>query len=213
MSLCPRLDRYLANNSIKIRKVVILFISDDYHRPVWEIPAPTFACLSSLLDCHADESYFYRLPPPEEMPSWIAKVRTARESPRMHLKLKASALLPASYGVYRRLWQQILFANAERGSRAAIAELIRLYGPENIAFIHLPQKNEIASGPNKLGLRARRAIEEAGGKVFDGFKLCQMTAADYYPHDEHPNQSGYGKIAVCATEVINQLVTASRRED
>ncbi|MBV8890379.1 MAG: hypothetical protein JO266_00085 [Acidobacteria bacterium] len=49
--------------------------------------------------------------------------------------------------------------------------------------------------------------------MFDGFKLCQMKAVDYYSHDEHPNQSGYRKIAVCATDVIKQLVTAERRED
>ena len=208
-----RLDRYLVRKNIQIRKVVVLFISDDYHRPVWNIPPQTFACLSSLSSCRADESFFYRLPPAEEMSSWIAKVRAAREPLRMHLKMKASALFPASYAIYSHFRQQILFANAERGSRAAITELIRIYGPENIVFIHLPQKDEIDSGPNNLGLRARRAIEDARGKMFDGFKLCQMTAADYYPRDEHPNKSGYEKIAACAAHVINQLITAGHRED
>ena len=77
-------------------------------------------------------------------------------------------------------------------SRAAIAELVRIYGAENVAFLHLPQKDE-ANGPNKLGLKARHAIEEVGGKVFDGFALCGLTAADYYVNDEHPNRGGYAK--------------------
>jgi hypothetical protein len=124
-----RLNRYLVSNDIQIRKAVILFISDDYRRPAWDLPKSTLTCLSSLSSCHADESYFYRLPDPPEMSSWIAKVRTARQAPRMHLKrmhlkLKVSALLPASYGVYSRLRQQIVFANAEQGSRAAISKIL-----------------------------------------------------------------------------------------
>jgi len=208
-----KLDRYLVSKNIQIRKVVVLFISDDYHRPVWNIPPAVFACLSALSRCRAEESYFYRLPPPNQMSSWITKVRTARGPVRPHLKMSASALLPASYSVYTYFRQQILFAKAEQGSRAAIAELIRIYGPKNIAFIHLPQKDEIDLGPNNLGLKARRAIEDAGGKLFDDFELCQMTAADYYPNDEHPNPRGYSKIAVCAAKVINQLVIAGRRGD
>lgn len=201
-----QLDRDLEQKNIHIRKAVVLFISDDYHRPVWDVPPQTLACLSALSSCHADESYFYRLPAPDEMSAWIAKVRSAREPAKIRLKMKVSALLPASYSVYRYFRQQIVFAKAERGSAAAIAELIRIYGSKNIAFIHLPEKDELEVGPRKLGLRARRAIEDAGGTVFDGFTLCKMTAADYYPNDEHPNKSGYSKIAACAAAVIKRLV-------
>ena len=36
------LDRYLAAQNIQVRKLLVLFISDDYHRPVWSICAPHF---------------------------------------------------------------------------------------------------------------------------------------------------------------------------
>jgi hypothetical protein len=84
-------------------------------------------------------------------------------------------------------------ARDERGeqeSRAAIAEFIKTYGPENVAFIHLPRKEEIDSGPDVFGLKARRAIQEAGVRLFDGFKLCGLVAADYHPNDLHPNSRG-----------------------
>jgi hypothetical protein len=99
---------------------------------------------------------------------------------------------------------------AEQESHAAIAELIRIYGPENIAFFHLPEKEEVDQGPAALGLKARRAIEEAGGRLYDGFKFCHMTVADYYPNDDHPNKNGYTKIAACAAEVINDLAAEGR---
>ena len=205
-----KLDRYLTGKNIRIKKLLVIFISDDYHRPVWNMPAPVFPCLSGSPLCRVGYSYFYRLPPPDEMSSWIAKVRTARGPLRPHLELKTAALLPASYSVYMYFKQLILFGRAEEESRTAIDELIKLYGKSNIAFLHLPQKNELAYGPDSLGLKARRAIQEAGGKLFDGFKLCKLTQKDYYINDDHPNRSGYAKIAACTADVINELEVVDR---
>lgn len=197
-----KLDRYLTAQNIQVQKLLVLFISDDYHRPVWNFAPDVSECLSAPALCSVEKSYFYRLPPPEEMSSWIARVRTAREP----MKPRASALLPAGASVHMYFRQLILFVTAEKGSHAAIAELIRIYGAKNVAFLHLPQKDEVDHGPDSLGLRARRAIEDAGGKLYDGFKLCQLTQADYYVNDDHPNRAGYTKIAACAATVINQLV-------
>lgn len=201
------LDRYLAAKNIQIGKLLVVFISDDYHRPVWKIPREVSECLSASPLCRADKSYFYHLPPPEEMPSWIAEVRTARGPLRPRLKLSAEALLPASYSIYRYFTQLITFARAEHGSHDAIAELVRIYGPQNVAFLHLPEKTEVGLGPDALGLKARRAIADAGGKLFDGFKLCQLGPADYYANDDHPNKDGYAKIATCVSQAINDLAT------
>ena len=201
-----RLGRYLAGKNIEARKLLVIFISNDYTRSVWNVPQPVFACLSDPPLCEVEKSYLYRLPPPEELPSWIAKVRTVRGPIKPRLKLSAAALMPASYSVYIYLTQLARFSRAERESHDAIAELIRLYGRKNVAFLHLPQKDEVGRGPEIIGLRARLAIEEAGGKLFDGFKLCNMTESDYYTDDDHPNKIGYAKIAVCATNVINELV-------
>ena len=120
-----KLDRYLAAKNIQIRKLVVLFISDDYHRPVWHIPPPVAECLSGSPLCRVEDSYLYRLPPQEEMSSWIARVRTARGPTKPRLKVSAAALLPASHSVYMYFRQLFLFAQAEKESHASIAELIR----------------------------------------------------------------------------------------
>jgi transcriptional regulator of nitric oxide reductase len=76
-----------------------------------------------------------------------------------------------------------------------------------VAFLHLPQKNKIAGQPNDLGLAARRAIEAAGGTLFHGFKLCQMTPSDYFLNDDHPTPAAIQKIATCAAEVASSLAS------
>ncbi len=207
-----KLDQYLAAADIRIRKLVVLFISDDYRRPAWNIMPGELRCFSDLSFCRVEEGVFfrYRLPPPEELPSWVAKIRTGRVAT---LKTRVKALLPATHRVYKYLTELVRpspqMTRDERGeqeSRAAITEFIKTYGPENVAFIHLPQKEEIDSGPDDLGLKARRSIQEAGGKVSDGFKLCRLVAADYHPNDQHPNSRGYGKIAACTMSIIKEMV-------
>jgi hypothetical protein len=205
-----RLDRYLAAKNFRIRKVVVVFISADYIRSMWNVPPAVFWCLTDLLRCHADDSPFFRLPPPAELSLFIAKTRTSRAPlTKFWLKAHLQALLPASYHVYNYFKSSARSSRAEQQSRFAIAELIRLYGPENVAFIHLPQKDEI-DGPTDVGLEARRSIEEAGGKVFDGFKLCRLMAMDYYSNDGHPNSSGYAKIAGCVTKVIREVTAGAQ---
>jgi hypothetical protein len=205
-----KLERYLAANDVQIRKLVVLFISDDYQRPVRNFDPGELRCISTLTLCRGAESYYYRLPPPDELSSWIAKIRADRATitKRIWFKTRVEALLPGSYQVYKFLSERSV--PAEQQSRAAIAELIRLYGPENVVFMHLPQEGEI-NGLKDLGLRTRHSIEEAGGKLFDGFKLCRLTARDYYSNDGHPNRSGYAKIAFCVTNAVKDVITGSRR--
>jgi hypothetical protein len=211
-----RLEQYLSAQDIRVRKLLVLFISDDYHRAVWNVQPPVRDCLSDISHCDLNQSLFYRLPPIQQLASWIATIRAARMPPakKVSLESRARTLLPASYQVYDALNRRLRAPKAspqeerpqEERSHAAIATLIRIYGPQNVAFLHLPQKDE-AAGPWEEGLRARRAIEGTGGKLYDGFKLCGLTPADYYRIDSHPNHNGYAKIAACAVDVINQLAT------
>ena len=226
-----RLDRYLAATGIRSQKVLVLFISFDYIRPgsrngefavgrgnIINFRPPELACLTDLSTCRLDAGIIYRMPPPNELPAWIAKIRAARApmTQKSWLATYAEALLPATYHVYQYLSNveerlqhasMILHSiGAEDQSGAAIRELVRTHGPDNIAFLHLPQKDEVERGePIKFGVKARQAIREAGGKLVDGFKLCQLSPSDYYYHDDHPNSAGYAKIAACASRVIQEL--------
>jgi hypothetical protein len=214
-----KLQRYLTEKKIRIRKVVVVFISDDYRRPVWQPTPATLQCLSSLALCRVQDSYYYRLPPPDELSLWVAKIRAARMPDRQKswLASRSEAWLPASYHVYRYLKQKLYVGRredpmeaaryevAQEQSRRAIIELIGTYGRQSVAFLHIPQRDELATGATNIGLKARRSIGEAGGNFFDGFTLCGLAREDYYLKDGHPNSRGYAKIGACVTRVINQM--------
>ena len=137
-----KLGGYLSLKNIDVSKVIVLFISDDYQRPVWNVPSPVFKCISSPSLCRVEQSYFYRLPPPGEMGSWIARVRDGRRPMKPHLKLSASALLPASSSVYAYLKQLVVSAQAQGGSRAMISEVvIGMVGKTRLSFIFRKRTN------------------------------------------------------------------------
>jgi len=215
-----KLDRYLAANNVRVRKAVVLFISDDYNRAVWNFTPSVLQCLSNLALCRLEESLFYRLPEREKLAFWVDKIRSARAPlmKRLWLGARAEALLPASYHLYRTVKDRLYdpeattrFNHADQESRAAIGEMIRTYGRGNVVFLHLPRKDEIdGPGPSRLGLQAREAIEEMGGRLFDGFRLCRLTATDYHANDEHPNTSGYAKIADCVKTVLAEITAETR---
>jgi hypothetical protein len=214
-----KLERYLARQQVEVKKLLIIFISDDFDRVVWNFRSNDFRCLTGLPDCDIAESYFYRLPPQEELAGWTEKISAVR--PRIRdrhwLVGRAERLLPASYQVYRffreRLRNPAALGRsraAEEQSREAIAELVRRYGA-NVAFLHLPQKVELGLGPNRLGLAAREAIGNVGGRLYDGFQRCGLTSSDYYARDDHPTAAGYAKIAACAAGVTREMAASVPR--
>jgi hypothetical protein len=209
-----KLDTYLTKKSIRIHKIVVLFISHDYTRRIWQLSDQTLQCLSVASRCRDDELY-YPMPPMEELSSWVYRIKEDRR--QVLFKDRIKSLVPASYRVYdfvkaglqSTASDDLTALNAQR-SDVAIAELIEKYGTANVTFIHLPQIDEV-NGANRLGLSARRSIERAGGRLYDGFKLCSLTRSDYHVNDGHPNEKGYAKIALCAGRIIKEW--GARRTD
>lgn len=206
-----KLEQNLTAADIDVKKLVVLFISDDYRRPAWNVTPGELRCFADLSRCRVQEGVFfrYRLPPAGQLPTYIAKIRAARQTT---LRARGRALLPGTYRVYenaKQLFrpspQAVKDERGEKESRSAIDELIKTYGSGNVAFLHLPVKEELDKGPGELGVKARRTIQQAGGKLFDGFRLCGLVAGDYHPHDLHPNSRGYAKIAACTLNVIQQI--------
>jgi hypothetical protein len=211
-----KLERYLTASKVQIRKVVVLYIAGDYSRRVWNFTPAALQCLSNLSLCRIEDSVLYRLPSSDDLSSWIAKLRAVRPpmTQQSWLGAHVAAVLPLSYSVYQYL--RTLNAQMGQESRAAISELVRIYGPENVAFIHLPEKTEVESEglinfvSNMrliiVEMLIENSIKAAGAQVIDGAKLCRLTATDYYANDGHPNSAGYAKIASCTTGVIKEMI-------
>lgn len=210
-----KLARFLSAQGINIRKVLVIFISDDYVRPIRQMPEKTLNCMDDFAECDGSD-VMYPVPFAGDLTTRLEKIRermlahaerrpqTASETIRNRIKW----LLPATSFVYAYVkgcaekgcltsYIKACWTRACSDSVAGIDEILNRYGRRNVLFVHLPEKQELERGPNWIGRLAREAIDHAHGMLFDGFRECHLTMDDYYVIDGHPNRNGYEKIASC----------------
>lgn len=206
-----KLEEHLERSGVHIAKLLVIFISDDFQRSVWNFKKAQLDCIHQHAPCSGREKYL-ALPSEPETAHVLDKVRAARADKQTWIDQFTTAavtMMPATTTITQSLWVQIAphlpnsgLAARFKGSRNAIADLQKRFGKGNVAFIHLPQKDEVDRGPNSLGLAARRAIADAHGELFDGFAECKLELTDYYQNDAHPNIHGYAKIAACVQRAL-----------
>lgn len=200
------LHDHLKEKGINVTKLVVIFISHDYLRSVWNYPAHTLACISDYNTCIGNEN-FYGKPPTEKMTGYLEKLRTYRMACATGLNEKIKYYLPATALALKRI-QNILIPIEYRRKReidsnhSVIAELITLYD-DNVLFVHIPQKEETKNKRiNSIGTMAVNDIKSLNGVLYDGLTKCGFNESDYHINDSHPNARGYEKVSKCVLAAV-----------
>ena len=202
------LNDQLVESGIRINKVAVPFISDDYQRVIWNFPDRVLNCLGDIKTCKGDEGYYPN--PQKDNEAFVNQLRQFRDAEYANKKaVKEKRFFRQYFPSLHFIWGYIKSEYKLRYSNRnlpAIEALIKQYG-SNIIFIHIPTKEEVERGntPNSLGQAAREKIITSGGRLVDGFNACGLESKDYFINDPHPNSEGYKKIAVCVDKAIQQL--------
>lgn len=197
-----------------IKKLIVVLISDDYERDIWNFPPNVLSCLSDYRDCIGDEE-FYGFPPEQARPAFL-KTLSQHGSREPRGRQRLSAWVPATTVVYRQarhvaddLWERLngrvrgaIPDDVLRASRVRF--FTDLYG-KSVVFVHVPTREELRDGIEPAGIAAREAIRESRATLFDGFTRCGLTIDDFHVRDDHPNATGYAKIAACVREAAAEL--------
>ena len=204
-----QLYRYLLSET-NVEKVVIIFISEDWIRPLFQFPQQTLECLEHAPRCTGNELFHPLSGNVEadlEEAGRIAVQRRGYLLQPQHFIAQSVMLRALLIPAYQKLSKLAMGAPTGMDvqfdkSEKAIQEMAKQLGPGNLLFIHLPQKDEVDSGPNFLGKMAREFIRQSGFSFVDGFEKCGLTSADFLIHDGHPNAQGYGKIGACVESAV-----------
>jgi hypothetical protein len=198
--------------TLSVRKVVIIFIAQDWLRPTQPLPDETIRCLQSSHNCDGS-TVFYGMPD-DPVAAAAELERVARSRAAYVAKLDREQRLIERLALFRNLlqpgyrWLRGTIRGDEpsavnfAASKQALLGLAADIGRNNLVLLHLPQKEEVEAGPNALGLKGREVVRQAGLKLVDGFAWCGMTPADFHLRDGHPNADGHGKIGLCVERVI-----------
>jgi hypothetical protein len=199
------LHDHLIEKDIKVKKLVIVFISDDYIRGVRNIPTKVFACIQNTDLCMGDED-FYGKPEGNKLPELLEKLRAYRErrlevEDRSTFKAFLTNLLPGVATIYRFLNGSFPFEISQK-SFSIIEELVAQYGSD-VLFVRIPQKDEVELGRiSRHGKEVVDKIKSVNGIFFDGNSECKFEKSDYFINDGHPNEKGYEKISQCVMDAI-----------
>ena len=201
-----RLYQHLAT-SADIRKIVVIFISSDWTRAVWQMSNHDLNCLKQPTQCDGSNNFLGLPANPADAEHQIHRIATERMNylARNQNIFEASAIYQRLlHPAYSRWWPYRKSATETQfeKSKDAIREMTRAVGNQNIVFIQLPQKDELASGLDSLSERGQSFIRQSGLKYVDGNKECQLTIEDFHVHDGHPNSAGYRKILDCVERSV-----------
>jgi len=188
------------------KKVVIIFISDDWTRPVWQFATRDLECLQSADQCGGTNNFLGLPDSPSKADIEIHRIASERVR-----YLGGIGALIGSSAIYQMLWRPAFYGlwpvSKERTqfekSKLAIKSLADAVGKENVLLIQLPQKDELLSGmKNRLTEQGLKFIKDSGFRFVDGFGKCRLTIADFHIHDGHPNAGGYAKIVDCVDQSV-----------
>lgn len=220
------LHEYIENNDVDIEYLVVVFLSHDVYREIWNVDRDVRSCIVDYQKCAGGESFYGKAPPDKLVPYldslkiwrenlskfFAAAEKSKRESSFEYwLAANTRKFIPATSSVVAYVYNSISVTKDEAAGKAllneeaslkVVSDLIEQYG-NNVLFVHLPSKDEIFDNRVlPIGLRAVDHIKALKGNYFSGHKLCNFSEDDFLVNDGHPNKSGYKKISNCVTDAI-----------
>jgi lysophospholipase L1-like esterase len=201
------LHDYLTARGVAVKKMAVIFISNDGFRSTWNLGPETLRCIDDYRNCKGSE-LFFGMPPERDLPSFLETMLKGRSGDGVATeRRKPKPAFPALVQVWRFVAEKLVpykKTAAELANDEAILRFASISG-ENVIFVHLPQKEELTRGILPEGLRIREEISRDGGRLYDGFTKCGLVLTDYHVNDAHPNEDGYAKISRCVADALRQL--------
>jgi hypothetical protein len=204
------------STQLHVAKVVIIFISEDWTRVVWQFSRARLQCLKAGAMCAGPEDFYGLSEDPVEAEAQINHIaryrvdylsRSARETNVISGSSTYKNVVSPTLDRLMRFRYTRSFETREskqfEKSKQAVARIVEAVGRDNVLFIYLPEKNELTTGPLSFGRKANEFILQNGFAFVDGRAKCGLSIRDYYERDGHPNSNGYEKIRACVRSAID----------
>jgi hypothetical protein len=183
----------------ELSKIVLIFIGEDWYRPVWDFTPADLECVS-LNPCKDPTIFFFPLQPGKtaaELEQEVSRM-PPRGGPGSVRSLTLARLAVKSIADRRK------FAL----SQEAFSDIAGMVARQDLILLHIPMREETLTGPSSQTRRAIDWLARGGYSVQE----CPIGSSDFLPHDAHPNQTGYSKIRRCVEIILMKLVAGEDLE-
>jgi len=211
-----RMLDYLVNQQLKIRRLLVVAISDDFNRPTWNWSEPVLACIDNNICNGADK------------PGWWLPVQSSDSE--TDLKLQAARRFSqrignlTEYAAMRRYLRQQFYL-VKFGSRATrrLMELVNLRKSSSVTFmtannasalesfkrLGIPFRVLLVPRRDETGLLSVNSTDAAAGAALVSLDIphnwCPLATNDFFANDGHPNRSGYDKLVACVDLELGRM--------
>ena len=206
------LENYLSKK-LNVKKVVFIFIGDDFGRKVYTITKKVQKCLENQMECIGDEYYYgFNKENQKEINLYLTKLKKyrienlnkKREDIENYFIKKSKKLniisIPLSY--YNHHFRKNYIPNFELNLEKT-TKLIEKYN-KNIIFVRLNTKKEIMIGKSHWSSIAEDEIKKRNKKIY--FCDFKNDINLFYEYDGHPNGAGYNYLYDCIVEILNKEI-------
>ena len=192
------------SQQISFTTIVIVAISNDFRRDYWypQVQGNDISFCrekAGLPECDR----IARIIPHDSPVVEIQKIAeqmadSMKEGKRIFKQPQLLALLKQT--------QRNLFGRSAYGEKTVEHSLLSLkkirdaFPAAEIHLVHLPQKEEVATGVYLLDFGKR--MEETGIRYFPALQQCNWTSDMFFKHDAHPNSAGYRNISSCVSSYL-----------
>jgi len=196
-------ERYLLSRGFAFRHVVLIFIADDFFRPLSGKGGQDAECLHDIARC-MPRNYAYPLVPGAD----LAAISAGR--------LRRRWLDEIDYWWARNLWVShfLIESIARRAavhpvaiSDATMAALDAIQAAGGtLHLIKVTTKTEAAlRADSQYSVIADRLLAARGL----GYERCPIPYDEFFSYDAHPTPRGYARLAACVSRVIEGFSPAA----
>ena len=191
---------------IRISHIVILAISDDFHRESWY----PYANGSEIRFCNDNiqrSECSKRRPIATIISSTSSNeeiLKTANDMKVVDVPHSTRESFPGKsqlLALITRTLSDIRRKDGDKDISSSLRALIRIreaFAHAEIHLIHLPEKQEVARGAYSLS-NLGDSVREIGMDYFPALKECGWSESMFHVNDSHPNASGYANMAKCVS--------------
>ncbi len=188
--------RYLLGRGFRFAHVVLIFIADDFFRPLAGKAGLEAGCLHDITRC-TPRDYAYPLTPGID----LAAVSASR--------LRTKPLDEIEYWWERNFWvSHFLIESTVRrvGSRpiavsaATIAALAAIQAAAGT--IHLVKVNTKTEAALRADTQYSDVVDRLLGSRGLTYERCPIPYGEFFSYDAHPTPQGYARLAACVSQII-----------
>jgi hypothetical protein len=201
------LENYLSKK-LNVKKVIFIFIGDDFRRKVYTIPQKVQKCLENQKKCVGNENFYgFNKKNQKEINLYLTKLKKYRVENlniirKLQNQLKGLNIISIPLSYYKTNFRKNYSPNFKLNLEKTI-KLIEKYN-KNIIFVRLNTKQEILIGKSYWSSIAEDEIKKRNKKIhFCNFKNDINL---FYKYDGHPNGAGYNYLYDCIVEILNKEI-------